>query len=197
MSTAEKRLLTPEEYLARERAATFRSEFYRGEMFAMSGASWEHTLINSNLVAELHGRLKSGPCRVASSDLRVKVRATGLYTYPDLVIVCGEPRFEDDVQDTLLNPQVIIEILSDSTAIYDRTKKFDHYSSIPSLREYILVAQHEAAIDRFVRQADETWSLSRYRGLEAVLEFASITASVPLTDIYRGVELKPPPPPPA
>src|SRR5438874_6463918 len=112
MSTASKRLLSPEEYLARERAAEFRSEYYRGEMFAMAGASWEHTLIKDNLAREAGNQLKGGPCRALTSDLRVKITITGLYCYPDMVVVCEEPQFENDEFDTLLNPQVVTEILS-------------------------------------------------------------------------------------
>src|SRR6516164_9839252 len=118
MSTVAKRLLTSEEYLARERKADYRSEFYRGEMFALAGASWEHTLIKDNLAREAGNQLKTGPCRVVTSDLRVKVSATGLYTYPDVVIVCDEPQFEDQVMDTLLNPRILVEVLSDSTEKY-------------------------------------------------------------------------------
>ncbi len=115
MSTVAKTLLTPQEYLARERLAGIRSEFYRGEMFAMAGASWEHTLIKDNLARQARNQLERGPCRVLTSDLRVKVNATGLYTYPDIVVVCDEPQFEDNQFDTLLYPRVVVEVLSDST----------------------------------------------------------------------------------
>src|SRR6516165_948756 len=115
MVAVPKTKLTPAEYLARERKAEFKSEFYRGEMFAMAGASEEHCLVKDNLAGEARHQLKGGPCRVVTSDLRVKVDATGLYTYPDVVIYCDWPRFEDDVFDTLLNPRVIVEVLSDST----------------------------------------------------------------------------------
>jgi len=119
-STVSKRLLTAQEYLEIERKAESRSEFYRGEVFAISGASWEHTLIKDNLAGEARDQLKNGPCRVVTSDLRVTIPATGLYTYPDAVIVCGQPQFEDEAFDTLLNPQVVIEVLSESTERYDR-----------------------------------------------------------------------------
>ncbi len=120
MSVAQKTLLTPEEYLARERAADFRSEFFRGEMFAMVGTSWEQNLIKANLARHTGNQLENGPCHVVTSDLRVKISATGLYTYPDIVIVCDEPRLEDRLGDTLLNPHVIVEVLSKSTESYDR-----------------------------------------------------------------------------
>ena len=124
MSTVPKRLLSPQEYLALERQADVRSEYHHGEIFAMAGASWEHTLIKDNLAREAGNQLKSGPCRVLTSDLHVKVNATGLYTYPNVVIVCDVPQFEDKVMDTLLNPRVVVEVLSDSTEKYDRGVKF-------------------------------------------------------------------------
>src|SRR5438094_499662 len=141
MSTVSKRLLSPEEYLAQERRAEFRSEYLRGEVFAMAGASYEHTRIKDNFSREIGNQLKGGPCFVLTSDMRVKVNATGLYTYPDAVIVCEQGRFEDANVDTLLNPRVIVEILSDSTEAYDRGGKFGHYRQIASLQEYVLVAQ--------------------------------------------------------
>jgi len=188
MSTASPLLLSPQEYLARERKATFRSEYYRGEMFAMSGATWEHTLIKDNLAGETRSQLKDGPCRVVTSDLRVKVDVTGLYTYPDLVIVCDEPRFEDEVFDTLLNPRVLVEVLSDSTEKYDRGTKFGHYRQVPSVREYILVAQDRPLVERYVRQADGGWLLTVFDDLTQTFAFDSVPVQVSLAEIYRGVE---------
>ena len=188
MSTVMKPLLSPQEYLARERRAEWRSEFYRGEMFAMAGASWEHTLIKDNLAGEARNRLKGGPCHVVTSDLRVKVSATGLYTYPDVVIVCDEPQFEDQVQDTLLNPRVIVEVLSDSTEKYDRGTKFAHYRQLPSVQEYVLVAQDRPLVERYVRQADDTWVLTAFNELTETFDFGSIAAPIPLAEIYRGVQ---------
>ena len=189
MSTAQKVLLTPEEYLARERAADFRSEYFRGEMFAMSGASWEHNLIKENLAGETRNQLKGGPCLVVSSDQRVKISATGLYAYPDLVVVCDEPRLEDEFLDTLLNPRVIVEVLSDSTEKYDRGTKFAHYRQLPSVREYVMVSQDRLLVERFVRQPDDTWLLAEFSGLTATFEYGTIDARVPLSEIYRGVNL--------
>jgi Uma2 family endonuclease len=188
MSTVSKRLLSPEEYLARERQAEFRSEFYRGEMFAMAGASWEHTLIKDNLAAEIRQQLKNGPCQVVTSDLRVKVDATGLYTYPDVIVVCDKPEFEDKVLDTLLNPQILVEVLSDSTEKYDRGAKSVHYRRIPSLREYVLIAQDRPLVERYVRQPDGGWLLMEFNELSQTLAFATIPARIALADIYRGVE---------
>jgi Uma2 family endonuclease len=183
------RLLTPQEYLAQERLAEFRSEYYRGEVFAMAGASWEHTLVKDNLARESGMQLKDGPCRVLTSDLRVKVDASGLYTYPDVIIVCEKPQFEDDVFDTLLNPRSLVEVLSDSTEKYDRGAKFAHYRKIPSLQEYILVAQDRMLMERYARQADGTWVLTVFTDANRAFEFASVPVSVPLAEVYRGVEL--------
>lgn len=189
MSSVVRSLLSPQEYLDRERRAETRSEYYRGEMFAMSGATWEHTLIKDNLAREAGNQLKAGPCRVATSDLRVKVNASGLYTYPDIVIVCGEPQFEDKVLDTLLNPSVLIEVLPDSTEKYDRGQKFVHYRQLPSLKEYVLVAQDRPQVERFVRQDDGTWVLSAFGDLAQTFSFGTIAVQVPLAEIYRGVKL--------
>lgn len=188
MSTVAKTLLSPEEYLARERRADFRSEFYRGEMFAMAGARWEHTLVKDNLAREAGNRLKGGPCQVVTSDLRVKVNATGLYTYPDLVVVCDEPQFDDQVRDTLLNPRVIVEVLSDSTEKYDRGTKFAHYRQLPSVQEYVLIAQDRPLVERYVRQADDTWLLTVFSDLTGSFDFGSTAAPIPLAEIYRGVK---------
>jgi Uma2 family endonuclease len=188
MSTAAKTSLTPQEYLARERRAETRSEFYRGEMFAMAGASWEHTLIKDNLSRETGTQFKGGPCRVLTSDMRVKVSATGLYTYPDLVVVCDDPQFDDEVMDTLLNPRVIVEVLSDSTEKYDRGEKFIQYRQIPSLQEYVLVSQESPLIERFIRQPDNTWVLATFDNLAQAFSFATVPVSIPFSEIYRDVK---------
>jgi Uma2 family endonuclease len=188
MATAPTPLLSPEEYLARERRAEIRSEFYRGEMFAMSGASWEHNLVKDNLAGEVRNQLKGGPCRVTTSDQRVKVSATGLYTYPDIVIVCDEPQFEDNVFDTLLNPRVVVEVLSDSTERYDRGVKFAHYRQLPSVQEYVLVAQDRPLVERYVRQPDDTWVLTAFSDMKQTFAFGTVPAKVPLAEIYSGVE---------
>ncbi len=187
MSSVPIMLLTPQEYLARERKAAFKSEFYRGEMFAMAGASWEHTLVKDNISHEARNEIDDGPCRVLTSDLRVKVDATGLYTYPDVIIVCNEPQFEDDVFDTLLNPLALMEVLSESTERYDRGTKAGHYRRIPSLKEYILIAQDEPLVERYVRQPDDSWLLTEFRGIDQTLTLASVPVKLTLAAIYRGV----------
>jgi Uma2 family endonuclease len=189
MSAVPKRLLTPQEYLAQERLAEFKSEYFRGEVFAMAGTSFEHCLVKDNLAREAGTQLKEGPCHVVTSDMRVKVDATGLYTYPDIAIVCDKPQFEDDVFDTLINPRALVEVLSDSTEKYDRGAKFANYRKIPSLREFILVAQDQMLVERYVRQPDDSWLLTVFADAASVLEFSSVPARVPLAEIYRGVEL--------
>lgn len=188
MSTVSKPWLSPQEYLVKERRAEFRSEYYNGEMFAMAGASFEHTLAKDNLAREAGNQLKGGPCRVLTSDLRVKVDASGLYTYPDVAIVCDKPQFEDGKMDTLLNPRALVEVLSDPTEKYDRGRKFAHYRQVASLQEYVLVAQDRPLVERYVRQADQSWTLTVYEGLAATFEFASIAVRIPLAEIYSGVE---------
>ena len=195
MSAVPKTKLTPSEYLATERKAEYKSEFYCGEMFAMAGATEEHCLIKDNLAREAGYQLKGGPCRVVTSDLRVKVDPTGLYTYPDVVIYCDRPQFEDNVLDTLLNPRAIVEVLSESTEAYDRGDKFRHYRQIASLQEYVLAAQDRPLVERHVRQPDRSWLMTEFAGLDAVLEFASVPARVSLAEIYREVAFPEPPPP--
>lgn len=194
MTAQPKTRLTVAEYLAIERQAEFKSEFYDGELFAMAGASFEHNAINDNLVGELHGRLKGGPCRTYSRDLRVRVERTGLYCYPDLVIVCGEPQFAEEDKDTLTNPRVVFEVLSASTERYDRRTKYRHYQQLPSVQEYVLVAQDEALCEQFVRQADGSWTHVLSVGLDATLNLSSVPVSVPLADVYAGVTFPPAPP---
>ncbi len=187
MSSVLKPLLTAQEYLAKERTAEFRSEFYRGEMFAMAGATWEHTLVKDNIAGETRQLLKDGPCRVLTSDMRVKVDASGLYTYPDIVVVCEEPQFEDKLFDTLLNPRILMEVLSESTERYDPGAKFAMFRQIPTLEEYVLIAQDEPLVERHVRQPDNSWLMTEFRGLTQTFAFTSIPAKVALSEIYRGV----------
>ncbi len=196
MTAVPKAKLTVAEYLAIERRAEFKSEFYDGEMFAMAGASREHNRVTENLSIELGGRLRGGPCQSFSRDLRVRIKRTGLYCYPDLVIVCGEPEYAEEDKDTLVNPRVVFEVLSPSTERYDRTTKFRHYKQLPSVEEYVLVAQDEPWCERFVRQADGSWAQVEFAGLEAVLELKSVPVAVPLADVYARVTFPPAPPPP-
>ncbi len=182
--------LTPEEYLAFDRSADGKSEYLDGEMFAMSGGSRAHSLIASNLIGEIHQQLRGRPCEVHGSDLRVLVESTGLYTYPDLSIVCGEPDFgSGDPKDTLRNPTLLIEVLSPSTENYDRSKKFEHYRSIPSLREYVLVAQDRAFVERLLRRDDGVWEFTEFRGLHSTITLPSIDVTLAFAEMYAKVKL--------
>lgn len=187
MSLQPRHKYTPEEYLALEREAQCKSEYYAGEIFAMSGATEAHNLIVGNLVREIGLRLKGRPFRVYPSDMRVKVSNTGMYTYPDLSALCGEPKFEDNVHDTLLNPTVLIEVLSKSTESYDRGVKFGHYRTIESLQEYVLVSQESPRIELFTRQSGGGWLLTEAIGLEASLRIASLDCDLPLGEVYDKV----------
>lgn len=185
MSSALK-TITSIEYLARERKAEFKSEFLHGEMFAMAGGSPMRSLIAANFVGSAWQALKGKPCKVFNSDLRVKVSASGLYTYPDASIICGELKFDDIQQDTVINPTVLIEVLSDSTEKYDRGTKSQHYRSIESLQELVLISQNEAHVERYLRQ-NNGWLLSDISELQACLELSSIGVSMTLGELYRGV----------
>ncbi len=179
--------LTPAEYLKIERAAEFRHEYFNGEMFAMSGGSPQHSLIKMNVGGELRDQLKGRPCTAFDSDLRIRVSPAGLYTYPDISVVCGELEFDDDQGDTVLNPALLVEVLSDSTEAYDRGKKFEHYRRIASLREYVLISQKSPTIERYLRNPDETWTLTAVIGLDASIHLPSIDVTLPLVEVYDRV----------
>jgi len=182
--------LTPEDYLAIERSTDFKSEYFDGEIFAMTGASEPHNLIVINTVRELSLQLKKRPCKLYANDMRVKVDPTGLYTYPDLVVVCGKARLEDAHLDTLLNPTLIVEVLSDSTEAYDRGRKFEHYRKLESLAEYVLISQHWPHVESYLRQPDHHWLLTECSGLDGVLRLESIDCELALAEIFDKVELK-------
>lgn len=189
MSTQPKPRLTPEEYLAIERQAEYKSEYYAGEMFAMSGASERHNLIVTNVLTELASQLKKRPCKVYPSDMRVKIPAMKLFTYPDVVVVCGESQFEDEHKDNLLNPTVLIEVLSESTEGYDRGKKFEYYRMLESLAEYMLIAQEKHHIEHFVRQPDNQWLLSETYNLQDTIHLPSINCHLALVEVYDKVDI--------
>ncbi len=190
MSTALKRI-TPQEYLIRERQASTKSEFYRGEVVEMVRGTANHSLIAANFMGEAGNVLKGRPCTVFNSDLRVQVQSTGLYTYPDATIVCGELEFDDDHRDTLLNPTVIVEVLSDSTEKYDRGKKSNHYRQITSLKELILIAQDRPHAERFTRQPNGDWLFHEQKEMTADFELKSLGISVAISELYRGVKFDP------
>ena len=185
MTSDPKALLTEKEYLAIERGAEFKSEFHGGEMFAMVGASRRHNRIVTNLVTALDNQLRARPCNVYSNDMRVRVMKTGLFTYPDVVVTCGKEAFADDEQDTLLNPFVIFEVLSDSTEAYDRGKKFEHYQNIDSLSTYTLVAQKAPRIEQYVRQdGNRAWIYTEAHEANAVVGIEAIGCDLRLEDVY-------------
>jgi len=179
-------LFSPDEYLAMERQAECKSEYHEGQIFAMTGASRGHNLIVWNIGSELGRQLKSHPCEAYISDMRVKPATASNYFYPDVSVVCDQPAFEDTYTDTLLNPTVLMEVLSPSTEAYDRGAKFSHYRKIPSLKEYWLVAQDKPLIERFVRQSSD-WVLTVFEGIEAVAASEAIGCSLALREVYDKV----------
>ncbi len=187
---------TAEEYLEMERLAPTKSEYYAGEIFAMAGASPRHVIIVANTVASLVTQLKGRPCFAFASDLRVKISTYGLYTYPDAGVVCGKGQYEDTQRDTVLNPRVIIEVLSDSTEKWDRGRKFAMYRTLESLTDYVLITQSIPLVEHYVRQPNGQWILSDCRGLDAAVTIASIDCTLPLADIYDKVEFDADPIPP-
>ena len=183
--------LSPEEYITLERKAiptydTVRSEYVRGKIIAMSGASRAHNIISFNISGELRNRLKGSGCEAYANEMRVSTPSTSSYFYPDIVVVCDEPRFEDDVFDTLLNPIVLVEVLSPSTEAYDRGEKLSHYQQLESLKEYILVSQDRVSVERYLRKQDE-WGYTSFRELDDVLPIDSIQCELPLQEIYESV----------
>lgn len=188
MGTQQDTVLSESAYLDLERRSEQRHEFLRGEVFAMTGASYRHNQIVANAAFELTGQLKAGPCRVLTNDMRVRVDRSGLYTYPDIVIHCDEPMFADEHKDTLLNPILIAEVLSASTEAYDRGDKFGHYRQIPSLREYVLISQDKPLIERYVRQEDDRWLIDEaVTALDQRLRFEAVIGELLLSAVYDGV----------
>jgi Uma2 family endonuclease len=183
----QKSYLTAEEYLALERQAEAKSEYIDGEMVAMTGGTARHSLVTLNMGGELRQQLKQRPCLVYSGDLRVRIPGTGDYLYPDITVVCGDPVFEDGNRDILLNPTVIVEVLSPSTESYDRGRKFELYQSLESLQEYVLVAQDRPRVEHYLRQDGHVWLYTDVSGIERVVSFASIACEVPLAEIYDKV----------
>ena len=186
-TAAAQALLTTEEYLAKERKALTKSEYRDGQIQAMPGASRKHNLIAGNTFAELHVQLRNRVCEVYQNDMRVKVSAAGTYTYPDVVVVCEEPRFEDTHFDTLLNPTVLIEVLSPSTAAYDRGDKFASYQKLDSLCEYVLISQDSVCVEHYLRQ-EQDWNLTEFRSLDDVFSLVSIGCELSLRAIYAKVQ---------
>jgi Uma2 family endonuclease len=204
MSAIPVRGLTEEEYLEIEDHNSYKSEFVDGIMypiqsppgvFGMAGASLNHNQLKDNLARALGNALADGPCRTLSSDVKIRIDTTKTFSYPDVVVFCGPPAFPIKKRtDIISNPTLIIEVLSDSTEEYDRGGKFDGYKSLPTLREYVLVSQSEVKVERFVRQPDDTWTVTEFTDPAGLLPFTSVPADVPLAAIYRHVEFPEAPP---
>lgn len=188
MSSPNPNFVTPGKYLDLERKAENRNEYIAGRIFAMSGASRRHNLIAGNLYGMFWTQMRGRTCEAYMADMRVKVSPTGMYTYPDIVAVCGEPGFEDAYVDTLLNPTVIVEVLSESTEAYDRGEKFAHYRRLDTLREYVLVAHDKVRVEHYVREGEQ-WILSEISDPDSTLHLVSIDCHVTLAAIYEKVEL--------
>jgi len=181
--------ITEAQYLKMERAAETKHEFLDGEVYAMTGASQRHNLVTGSTFASLYNQLRGRPCQVYPSDMRVKVAETGLYTYPDISVACGRAELADENRDTLLNPVLIIEILSKSTAGYDRREKFSQYRRIPTLNDYLLISPTRCLVEHYLRQPDGKWLLTEYNDLADVIELSSIGCRLALSDVYEQVML--------
>ena len=189
MTAQPQRKISPEEYLELEREADYKSEYYQGEVFAMAGAGRNHNRITENLSISIGSFLRGKSCRTYSSDLKIYIPDNGLYTYPDLLVVCGKEQFVDDKTDTLLNPRIIVEVLSKSTGSYDRGEKFQLYRSIPSLEEYVLIDSQRIAAEVFRKSEKGFWALmSESYTLEGSIELASIGLTLPMRYIYDQTE---------
>lgn len=187
MSALPQPTMTPAEYLAFERGQPQKHEYWNGQLYLMAGANARHNLVTANVVITLGIQLKGRSCSVYPSDMRVLIPATGLYTYPDALIVCGKALFEDADEDTLLNPAVIVEVLSKSTEQYDRGNKFRNYRSIPSLQEYLLVAQDERRVEHYIRQNDDQWLLTESDDPAGQLLLPTVDCTLAMADLYDKV----------
>ncbi|MEO8211410.1 MAG: Uma2 family endonuclease [bacterium] len=180
--------LTEKEYLEIERKAEFKSEYYDGEMFSLAGASLEHNRISKNITKSLNNQLNNKPCESFQSDLKIKEQSSGLFTYPDIVVICGEPEFYDKEKDTIVNPIVLMEVLSPSTEGYDRGFKFELYRKIKSLKGYLIISQKQISIEYFTRNADESWNLKEYNVKNQSIDIKSINCSLDLNEVYYNVK---------
>lgn len=190
MSTRPIIRLTQAEYLQLDRQSELRHEFLAGEVFVMTVASRNHNLITVNVAAALSEQLRRRQCEVYASDMRVKVSPPRLYTYPDVIVVCGTPHFEDDVNDTLLNPTILIEVLSKSTEAYDRGLKFELYRGLESLQEFILIAHNKRQVEHYRRQADNRWILTETNDPAGLVVLESIASQLAVEQIYLKVALE-------
>jgi Uma2 family endonuclease len=188
MTAQPKATLSEEEYLVYERASSIKHEYYRGHIYAMSGGTERHNLIAGNTLASLHGQLRRKAGRVYPSDMRINILRTGLNTYPDVAVVCGQSQFTDATRDTITNPVVIIEVLSPSTERYDRGMKFQNYRTIDTLQDYILIAQDQFYIEHYIRQQHGQWLLQETANLDEEIHIQSIECTLRLEDIYEKID---------
>jgi Uma2 family endonuclease len=184
MSLQQQTYLTPEEYLASERQAEYKSEYIDGAVYAMSGASFRHNVIVANVIIEVGQQLRGHPCRALPSDIKVRMPDSRKFFYPDVSVVCGEPEFHDERSDVLLNPMLIVEVLSESTAAFDRGEKFQAYQHLHSLREYILISQDQHLVEQYIRQTKESWTYTATVGLDSSLSLPSINCTLSLKAVY-------------
>jgi len=187
MSAQAQQFYTPEEYLERERAAAHKSEYYAGEIYAMVGATPSHNLLVAGVIAALNGDLRGTPCGTYASDLRIECGPSGLFCYPDVSVLCEPPQYRDEHQDVVINPTLIVEVLSASTEGYDRGAKFAQYRRLPSLREYVLVSQDEARMEVFTRGEDGRWVLTEAVGRDAMCPLSCLNIALPLSEVYARV----------
>jgi Uma2 family endonuclease len=187
MAAQPKSYYTVEHYLQLERSGDTKHEYFDGQIFALAGSSENHNLIAAHILGILYAQVRKRPCKVYPSDMRVKIAKTKLYTYPDISIACGTSAFDDIDSDTLLNPTVIFEILSPSTEKYDRGKKFEHYRTIATLQEYILVSQNSHLVEQYTRQTDNAWLLTIHDTLESRVDLQSVHCALLLADIYEDI----------
>lgn len=183
------RLLTEQEYLQQERQSQTKSEYLSGQIFALAGASRTHNRITFNIGGLLYNALRGRPCEAYMNDMRVRVAEVNAYFYPDVVVVRGQPQFLDEQQDTLLNPTLVVEVLSPSTESFDRGEKSFHYRRIPSLKEYLLVAQDRVHIERYVRQPNGQWVLTDYTQSDRAVPLESLGVELPIAQVYEGIEV--------
>ena len=196
MAANPKQHYTLAEYFELERRSEERYEYWHGEVFCMSGVSPEHDQIESNTVFHLRSRLTGRPCRVFLANIRLKVPTAPPYRYADLAALCGQPQYEKiGGLESLTNPSLIVEVLSDSTEAYDRGDKFTHYKSIPHFSEYLLIAQHRPHVTQFVKQDEGTWLQREFNDLSEVVKLVSLPCELPLSEIYQNVSFAPAAPP--
>lgn len=186
---------TPQEYYERERLADYKSQYYAGEIFAMAGGSVRHSRIGTNLTTQLGLRLQNGACVPYNSDLRVAIQGTGLITYPDASVFCGKMEFDpaDKRKETVVNPTMVFEVISESTEAYDRGAKAGHYRRIPSLKAFVHISQSSPQVEHYERQSGGMWLISEATGLEGILKLPALGIELPLAELYAGVEFDDPP----